>query len=236
MVRAVAGGDGYVLWKRRHVPWKVASHIERRRRSQKSREQKAGVACDMNFISPTRPSVVRWPRSGPRRADHRPILPHSLDFFDRCITMMFAGRQRLVSCYSSCKTARRSSARWFASAEIKVVEEDNEDSSESIIESITELERNLRPSQVVRELDLHIVGQKDAKRAVAIAMRNRWRRKQLPEELRKEVTPRNVLLVGPTGCGKVRKIILSFTTFYQADINHILFSLDGSRPENGHVK
>jgi ATP-dependent HslUV protease ATP-binding subunit HslU len=51
-------------------------------------------------------------------------------------------------------------------------------------------------------LDRHIVGQKDAKRAVAIAMRNRWRRKQLPEELRKEVTPRNVLLVGPTGCGK----------------------------------
>lgn len=52
------------------------------------------------------------------------------------------------------------------------------------------------------ELDRHIVGQGDAKRAVAIAMRNRWRRRQLPEELRREVTPRNVLLVGPTGCGK----------------------------------
>lgn len=62
-------------------------------------------------------------------------------------------------------------------------------------------EKNLRPSEVVAELDRHIVGQSDAKRAVAIAMRNRWRRKKLPEDLRKEVTPRNVLLVGPTGCG-----------------------------------
>jgi ATP-dependent HslUV protease ATP-binding subunit HslU len=69
-------------------------------------------------------------------------------------------------------------------------------------ENDNELNMNLRPSEVVVGLDLHIVGQKDAKRAVAIAMRNRWRRKQLPEELRKEVTPRNVLLVGPTGCGK----------------------------------
>jgi ATP-dependent HslUV protease ATP-binding subunit HslU len=62
--------------------------------------------------------------------------------------------------------------------------------------------QNLKPSEVVLELDRHIVGQADAKRAVAIAMRNRWRRKQLPDDLRKEVTPRNVLLVGPTGCGK----------------------------------
>lgn len=60
----------------------------------------------------------------------------------------------------------------------------------------------MRPSEVVHELDRHIVGQHDAKRAVAIAMRNRWRRQQLPEDLRKEVTPRNVLLVGPTGVGK----------------------------------
>ena len=72
----------------------------------------------------------------------------------------------------------------------------------TIDDSTTELETNLRPSQVVEGLDLHIVGQADAKRAVAIAMRNRWRRKQLTEELRKEITPRNVLLVGPTGCGK----------------------------------
>mmetsp|Transcript_16793 Transcript_16793/g.23921 ORF Transcript_16793/g.23921 Transcript_16793/m.23921 type:complete len:501 (+) Transcript_16793:196-1698(+) len=64
------------------------------------------------------------------------------------------------------------------------------------------LEANLKPCDVVRELDKHIVGQSDAKRAVAIALRNRWRRKNLPVELRKEVTPRNVLMIGPTGCGK----------------------------------
>ena len=62
-----------------------------------------------------------------------------------------------------------------------------------------ELDKNLKPSEIVGSLDRHIVGQKDAKKAVAIAMRNRWRRRQLPDELRKEVTPRNVLLVGPTG-------------------------------------
>lgn len=62
-----------------------------------------------------------------------------------------------------------------------------------------ELNKNLKPSEIVEALDRHIVGQPDAKRSVAIAMRNRWRRRQLPEDLRKEVTPRNVLLVGPTG-------------------------------------
>lgn len=61
---------------------------------------------------------------------------------------------------------------------------------------------SLRPTEVVNELDRHIVGQPSAKRAVAIAMRNRWRRRQLPKDLLKEVTPRNVLMIGPTGCGK----------------------------------
>mmetsp|Transcript_29035 Transcript_29035/g.61809 ORF Transcript_29035/g.61809 Transcript_29035/m.61809 type:complete len:563 (+) Transcript_29035:210-1898(+) len=61
---------------------------------------------------------------------------------------------------------------------------------------------SLRPSEVVTELNRHIVGQASAKRAVAIAMRNRWRRRQLPPALLKEVTPRNVLMIGPTGCGK----------------------------------
>jgi ATP-dependent HslUV protease ATP-binding subunit HslU len=69
-------------------------------------------------------------------------------------------------------------------------------------EILNELTTNLKPSQIVHELNRHIVGQQDAKKAVAIAMRNRWRRRQLPDLLRKEVTPRNVLLVGPTGCGK----------------------------------
>jgi len=58
------------------------------------------------------------------------------------------------------------------------------------------------PREIVSELDKHIVGQQDAKRAVAIALRNRWRRLQLAEGLREEVLPKNILMIGPTGCGK----------------------------------
>lgn len=58
------------------------------------------------------------------------------------------------------------------------------------------------PQKIVHELDRYIVGQNDAKRAVAIALRNRWRRAQLPERMREEVVPKNILMIGPTGCGK----------------------------------
>ncbi len=58
------------------------------------------------------------------------------------------------------------------------------------------------PREIVSELDRHIVGQRDAKRAVAIALRNRWRRQQLDEEMREEVLPKNILMIGPTGVGK----------------------------------
>ena len=61
---------------------------------------------------------------------------------------------------------------------------------------------NMTPREIVHELDRHIVGQQDAKRSVAIALRNRWRRMQLNEELRAEVTPKNILMIGPTGVGK----------------------------------
>jgi ATP-dependent HslUV protease ATP-binding subunit HslU len=60
----------------------------------------------------------------------------------------------------------------------------------------------MSPRDIVAELDRFIVGQTDAKRAVAIALRNRWRRAQLPEALREEVVPKNILMIGPTGCGK----------------------------------
>jgi ATP-dependent HslUV protease ATP-binding subunit HslU len=60
----------------------------------------------------------------------------------------------------------------------------------------------LTPKAVVAALDRHIVGQDAAKRAVAVALRNRWRRQQLPDDLRDEVTPKNILMIGPTGCGK----------------------------------
>lgn len=60
----------------------------------------------------------------------------------------------------------------------------------------------MTPREIVSELDAHIIGQTEAKRAVAIALRNRWRRMQLPEDLRQEVTPKNILMIGPTGVGK----------------------------------
>ncbi len=61
---------------------------------------------------------------------------------------------------------------------------------------------SMTPREIVQELDKHVVGQHDAKRAVAIALRNRWRRQQLDAELRQEVTPKNILMIGPTGVGK----------------------------------
>jgi ATP-dependent HslUV protease ATP-binding subunit HslU len=60
----------------------------------------------------------------------------------------------------------------------------------------------MTPREIVHELDSHIIGQQDAKRAVSIALRNRWRRMQLSEDLRQEVTPKNILMIGPTGVGK----------------------------------
>ncbi len=71
----------------------------------------------------------------------------------------------------------------------------------------TETETSIRASQfspreIVSELDRYIIGQKDAKRAVAIALRNRWRRQQLKGHLREEVLPKNILMIGPTGVGK----------------------------------
>ncbi|UAB78887.1 ATP-dependent protease ATPase subunit HslU [Erythrobacter sp. SCSIO 43205] len=61
---------------------------------------------------------------------------------------------------------------------------------------------NLTPKAIVAALDEHIIGQKEAKRAVAVALRNRWRRQRLGPELKNEVTPKNILMIGPTGCGK----------------------------------
>ncbi|MFP8874240.1 MAG: AAA family ATPase, partial [Myxococcota bacterium] len=58
------------------------------------------------------------------------------------------------------------------------------------------------PREIVSELDRYIVGQREAKRAVAIALRNRWRRQQVPEELRDEIAPKNIIMIGPTGVGK----------------------------------
>ena len=60
----------------------------------------------------------------------------------------------------------------------------------------------MTPKEIVRELDKYIIGQDKAKKSVAIALRNRYRRSQLPEEIREEITPKNILMMGPTGVGK----------------------------------
>jgi len=64
------------------------------------------------------------------------------------------------------------------------------------------MKSNFSPRETVSELDKFIIGQKNAKRAVSVALRNRWRRKQLEKDLRDEIVPKNILMVGPTGCGK----------------------------------
>ncbi|RLN72441.1 hypothetical protein BBJ28_00010740 [Nothophytophthora sp. Chile5] len=72
----------------------------------------------------------------------------------------------------------------------------------AVAEEDDEMGRKLKPREVVEQLNKYIVGQADAKRAVAIALRNRWRRQKISDELRQEVSPKNILMIGPTGCGK----------------------------------
>ena len=72
----------------------------------------------------------------------------------------------------------------------------------SLPATVSETDVTMTPREIVAELDKFIIGQDDAKRAVAIALRNRWRRMQLNEELRREIFPKNILMIGPTGVGK----------------------------------
>jgi ATP-dependent HslUV protease ATP-binding subunit HslU len=72
----------------------------------------------------------------------------------------------------------------------------------NVMNPVTAADAGLTPREIVAALDRHIVGQGDAKRAVAVAMRNRWRRQRLGDDLRDEVSPKNILMIGPTGCGK----------------------------------
>ena len=71
-----------------------------------------------------------------------------------------------------------------------------------VVQQLLQEPHTMTPREIVQELDKHIVGQQAAKRAVAIALRNRWRRMQIAEPLRQEITPKNILMIGPTGCGK----------------------------------
>src|SRR3989337_4445714 len=75
---------------------------------------------------------------------------------------------------------------------------------EKPVEKVLDKEAQLTPKRIVGELDKYIIGQKNAKRSVAIALRNRWRRQQLSPELREEVAPKNIIMIGPTGVGKTQ--------------------------------
>src|ERR1700727_435838 len=90
----------------------------------------------------------------------------------------------------------------------------------------------MTPREIVEELDKHIVGQKAAKRAVAIALRNRWRRSQVAPNLRPEITPKNILMIGPTGVGKTeiarRLARLAKAPFITGEATKV--------PEVGHVR
>lgn len=81
--------------------------------------------------------------------------------------------------------------------------------------------QDLKPSEIVAELDRYIIGQGKAKRSVAIALRNRWRRRQVPEELRDEIAPKNIILIGPTGVGKTeiarRLSLMTDSPFYKVE-------------------
>ena len=116
------------------------------------------------------------------------------------------GRGRVPSSSSTTTTSRSAviaAFRTFSTNPVDVVDTAPTTVEEPKKKQDILLRTSLRPADIVEELNRHIVGQNDAKRAVAIAMRNRWRRRQLPKEMMKEVTPRNVLMIGPTGCGKV---------------------------------
>ena len=88
----------------------------------------------------------------------------------------------------------------------------------------------LTPKQVVRELDRYIIGQDEAKRAVAVALRNRYRRAQLPEEIRDEIVPKNILMVGPTGVGKT-EIARRLHTLFEKMLEDISFNAGGDMPD-----
>ena len=92
---------------------------------------------------------------------------------------------------------------------------------------------DLTPREIVSELDRFIIGQKDAKRAVAVALRSRWRRKQLTDDLRDEVYPKNILMIGPTGVGKT-EISRRLAKLARAPfINCLLYTSPSPRDQRG---
>ena len=109
-----------------------------------------------------------------------------------------AGRgARAVREHEPRRAEHRRDSRWNIAADICIYTNRN-----LVIEELKKLDVPHTHDEIVQELDKHIVGQDAAKRAVAIALRNRWRRMQVDEPLRQEITPKNILMIGPTGVGK----------------------------------
>ena len=100
---------------------------------------------------------------------------------------------------------------------------------------------NLSPKQIVNELNKHIIGQDEAKKAVAIALRNRYRRAQLSQELRDEITPKNIIMKGPTGVGKteiarrlaklVRAPFVKVEATKYTEVGYVGKDVEGKRPK-----
>ena len=95
---------------------------------------------------------------------------------------------------------------------------------------------NFSPREIVSELDRFIVGQNEAKKAVAVALRNRWRRMQVAENLREEIVPKNILMVGPTGVGKTEISRRQFAGLIVAVIGVVVIILDGDFTRLSRVK
>ncbi|CAM9415246.1 unnamed protein product [Discosporangium mesarthrocarpum] len=98
-----------------------------------------------------------------------------------------------------------SGGRWMSADASAMADPEREEAKVNVVNfqlPVKDMDGALKPREAVERLDQHIVGQDDAKRAVAIALRNRWRRKRLPEDMQVEVIPKNILMIGPTGCGK----------------------------------
>ena len=105
------------------------------------------------------------------------------------------------------------SKRFFTMASMQKDEPQLSESEQAAIH--TALVDALKPREIVAKLDQYIIGQSEAKRAVAIALRNRWRRHQLSPDMKYDVIPKNILMVGPTGCGKT-EIARKMATLSQA--------------------
>jgi len=121
---------------------------------------------------------------------------------DHSVARMALGRIAFVSPRLQLSRPFSTALAPLAEEPVTQIEDDDQEPEESDIEEDKLEDQNLSPPEIVAQLDRFIIGQTDAKRAVALALRNRWRRKKLDPKMRDEVMPKNILMIGPTGVGK----------------------------------